>query len=78
MHLVKEGLHNEVLKRLESGDVLKDDRMWYAGYCMDLLQANYLTQEEHDEELSIICTMFDEYEERKGGANGQNEVQRTT
>jgi len=75
MHLVKEGLSREVFERIESDDISEDDRMWYTGRCMGLLEAGALTQEEHDDVLDAICTMFDAYErygvlKTKGGANG--------
>lgn len=69
MHLVKEGLYGEVVGRIGNDDVEPRDRMWYAGYCMGLLQANYLTQDEHDCLVSDIMELFDEHEQ-KGGANG--------
>jgi len=65
MHLVKRGLHDEVFERIESDDITLEDRMWYTGLCMGLLIAGALTQEEHDDVLDQICTMFDAYEERK-------------
>lgn len=64
MHLVKEGLHNEILLRLEADDISPDSETWYAGYMMGLLQANLLTQEEHDQLLLEMTEMFEAYYRR--------------
>lgn len=49
MHLVKEGFLHEVMSLNDAGELEEKDWWWYYGYAMGLLQAGYLTQDEHDE-----------------------------
>lgn len=58
MHLVKEGFINEFAASLESGDTSQKDSLWWFGRILGLLEAGYLTQEEHDEIANEMIEMF--------------------